>query len=258
MDPLQAAALGVVQGLTEFLPVSSSAHLVLFPRFLGWPYQGLAFDVALHWGTLAALALAFGRDWWNLTAAGLRRDGSASSRLFWGLALATLPAVAAGLLVQDLVEPVFQQPRRMALNLIGFGLLLGLADRAGRGDRGLEALDWRGALAIGLAQALALMPGVSRSGVTITAGLFLGLRRGDAARFSFLMAAPVVLGAGVLKLGDAGPALRTGAFWIGVAAAAASGYAAIRLLLGFVRRRSLLVFVLYRAVLGALLLLAGI
>lgn len=254
MSLIQAAALGVIQGLSEFLPISSSAHLVLLPWLMGWQYQGLAYDVALHWGTLVALAALYGKDWWLLAKAGLSRDGSAESRLFWGLVLGTLPAVAAGLLLEDWVESVFHRPERIALNLMGFALLLGLADWKGRRDKGFEALDAKACLWIGMAQALALIPGVSRSGVTITTGLLLGLRREEAARFSFLLSVPVVLGAGILKIPDAGQALASGSFWVGIAAAALSGYAAVKILLAYVRLRSLAVFVFYRLALGALLL----
>lgn len=254
MTFFQAAALGLVQGLAEFLPISSSAHLILAPRLLGWPDQGLAFDVALHWGTLAALAAAFGREWLVLIRAGLARDGSESSRLFWRIALATLPAAVAGLALEDLAETAFRDPRRIAAALMAFGLLLGAADRIGGGGRSLDGLGLRGCLLIGCAQALALVPGVSRSGITITAGLFLGLARAEAARFSFLLSVPIVLGAGILKLDDVGLAAATGPFWVGIAVAGLSGYAAIKFLLAFVRSRGLAPFVIYRLALGVLLL----
>ncbi|MBI4387106.1 MAG: undecaprenyl-diphosphate phosphatase [Elusimicrobia bacterium] len=254
MDWVQAAVLGTLQGFTEILPVSSSAHLVLLPWTLGWKYQGLAYDVALHWGTLLALGIHFGGQWWGILRAGLRRDGTAESRLFWGIAAGTIPAVVVGLALEHRVEALFHEPRRMAATLMIFGLILGLADRHGKRSKGLDALGLRECLLIGMAQALALVPGVSRSGVTITAGLFLGVRREDAARFSFLLAVPVVLGAGILKIPDVGGAISTGSFWIGIEASTAAGYAAIRFMLGYVRSRDMRVFVIYRLALGTLLL----
>ena len=167
MEYFRDGVLGVVQGLTEFLPVSSSGHLVLIPWILRWPYQGLAYDVALHWGTLIALGAVFWRDWLALIKAGLRLDGSQDSRLFWGIFWATLPGATAGLLVDRYVVQATRRPDRVGWLLIVFAVLLWAADRWGRKDRGVEALGIRGCVWIGLAQALALFPGVSRSGITM-------------------------------------------------------------------------------------------
>ncbi len=245
MTALQAAVLGAVQGLAEFLPISSSAHLILVPRLLGWADQGLSYDVALHWGTLAALAICFWRDWLRLL--GEARSGSA---LLWRIAAASVPAALAGLILDDLVETRFRSPALIAGTLASFGILLAAAERLGRQNRGPEGLDWRVCLGIGLAQALAIVPGVSRSGITITAGLLLGLRREEAARFSFLLAAPITFGAGLMKLRDVGPEAMTMPFWIGIAVSGATGAAAIWGLLRYVRSRSLLPFVIYRVVLA--------
>lgn len=254
MSILQAISLGVVQGVAEFLPISSSAHLALIPQVLGWPYQGLAYDVALHWGTLLALILCFGRYWRGLILAGLKRDGSHESRLFWNIALATLPGVAAGLALEHHVETIFHEPKRMAATLIAFGLLLWLADWKSARSKGREGLDLKTCFLIGLAQALAIIPGVSRSGITITAGLMLGLKREEAAQFSFLLAVPIVFGAGVKELPKVGAAAATAPFWLGIMASAVSGYLAIKFLLAYVRSKNLNVFVVYRLSLGALLL----
>ncbi len=255
MSLLQAAVLGVVQGVTEFLPVSSSAHLALFPWLFHWPDQGLAYDVALHWGTLAALVLYFRKDLIRLADHGLRKPRSQARRLLIGIVVATIPGVIAGLFLEDLVETVFRKPERMALSLMFFGILLSAADHWGKKIKKIEALDWRLCLGVGMAQALAVMPGVSRSGITITAALALGLRRPDAARFSFLLALPIIFGAGVLKLKDlvSGGGLDLN-FFVGILMSALSGYAAVHFLLEFVKKRPVHIFAFYRVALGLLVL----
>jgi undecaprenyl-diphosphatase len=243
MTLVQAAVLGLIQGLTEMLPVSSSAHLALAPKVFGWQDQGLAYDVALHWGTLLALLACFGRDLWTLA--------KKERRLLWGLAIGTAPAALSGLLLDDYVESAFRDPRVIAIPLVAFGLLLAAAERRGRQESRLEGMRLSSCLWIGLAQALAVVPGVSRSGVTLTAALFLGLKRPDAARFSILLSIPIVLGAGVMKLKDIPAAGLGPAFWVGLTASALSGYAAARFLMRFVQDRTLYVFAAYRAALGA-------
>lgn len=251
MNALHAVVLGTVQGLTEFLPVSSSAHLALFPWFLGWRDQGLAFDVALHWGTLLSLVVYFREDLAGFAKAALSGKDSAERRLAFGLALATVPAAVAGVLLDDAVETVFRGPHRIAGALALFGLLLGAADRWGKKSLALTDMDWRFCLAVGAAQALAIVPGVSRSGVTLTAALALGLGRVDAARFSFLLAIPIVAGAGLMKLKDLGGETLGAPVLLGIAASALSGYFAIRFLIGFLKDKSLGVFAVYRVLLAA-------
>ena len=196
----QALVMGVVQGLTEFLPVSSSGHLLLVPYLLGWddPFiESLAFSVVLHAGTLAALLVYFRDDWRRLVPAGLAtlRDrsfqGDPDRRLAWLIAVATIPALIAALLFNDLIEDAIRQAWLVALTLVVGGVILWLADRYGPRTRRLDGLTFRGATGIGIAQALALIPGVSRSGISMSAALFAGLDRADAARFSFLMATPI-------------------------------------------------------------------
>ncbi|MBI5882850.1 MAG: undecaprenyl-diphosphatase UppP [Elusimicrobia bacterium] len=251
MGHLQAAVLGIVQGLTEFLPVSSSAHLILVPRLFGWPDQGLAADVALHLGTMAALLLYFWKDWWRILTEKDQR------RLLGWLVLASVPAAVLGVLVKDMVEGSLRGEAPVAVTLIGFGLLLGWADRAGARTRTWESLDLETCLWIGAAQALALFPGVSRSGATITAGLLLGLKREDAARFSFILAVPIVFGAGVLESKHLGEIALTPAFWTAVLSAFAAGLAVIAVFLRYLRNGSLLAFAVYRVALGAILLAMG-
>jgi undecaprenyl-diphosphatase len=270
----QAIVLGIVQGLTEFLPVSSSAHLLIVPWLLGWESPGLAFDAALHLGTLAAVLVYFWRDLVAMAlafppairhpAAVLRSQNpdDVMPRLSLLIALGTLPGLAAGLLGASAIDAVYHPqgalPDRVviavAAALIGLGLLLLWAERAARHVRGMASLTVRDALVIGLAQAAALIPGVSRSGATITAGLFRGLTRADAARFSFLLGTPIVAAAGAKGLLDtltAGlGAVPVAVMAAGLAASALAGFAAIWGLLRYLQRASTMVFIVYRIVLG--------
>lgn len=264
MTPLQAVVLAVVQGVTEFLPISSSGHLILVPRLFGWPDQGLDFDVAIHVGTLLAVLLYFRRDLRDVAVGFLRGPAAVPGldydprRLGWALLLGTLPAVAGGLLVKDLIATQARNPLLIAGTSIGYGLLLGVADRAGARRRELAEIGWGTALAIGFAQALALVPGTSRSGATITAALLLGFTRPAAARFSFLLSVPVLLAAAALDAVDLAtgevPAERLGLMGLGVAVSAVTGYLVIAWLLAWLRRRSLVPFVVYRLLLGAAIL----
>jgi len=258
MTLLQVALLALVQGLSEFLPVSSSAHLVLVGRFLTWADQGLAFDAAVHAGTLAAVTIYFRRDLRALLAAGLGRDGDPRQRrLLAGLAVATLPALAVGAAAAEWIEAWLRSPLLIAATTIVFGAALWLADRLGRRRRSAESLTIPGALAIGLAQVLALVPGTSRSGVTITAGLALGLTREEAARFSFLLSIPIIAAAGgwgfVAGLA-AGGTFEFGRFAIAAVIAGVVAWATIAVFVAWLRRFGMLPFVVYRLVLGVLLL----
>jgi len=201
----QAIILGIVQGLAEFLPISSSAHLILVPWVLGWDDPGLAFDVALHWGTLFAVLFVFWRDWIRLIGAGLRSLGdrrfleTSDRRLFWSLVVASIPGAIVGKLLGDKAEDTLRSPLLIAVTMSVMGVLLWWADKAGRKDKLAEQMTPGHALGIGVAQAFALIPGVSRSGSTITLGLALGYSRDAIARFSFLMSTPIIFGAGLLK-----------------------------------------------------------
>ncbi len=262
---LQSLVMGVVQGLTEFLPVSSSGHLIIVPSLLGWDdsfINSLTFSVMLHMGTLIALLAYFWRDWVRLVPAGFtvlrdRSLGNDPDRLLaWLIAVATIPAALAGLLFNDLIESSVRHIGLVAAMLVAGGAVLWLAERWGSRRRGIESLRTQNALAIGAAQALALIPGISRSGISISAGLFAGLDRASAARFSFLMATPVTALAGAYEFrklisGEAG-AVQIEPLVIGVVASLVSGVAAIHFLLRFLRTNSTFVFIAYRVALAAL------
>jgi undecaprenyl-diphosphatase len=254
MRPLHALLLGLLQGATEFIPISSSGHLVLVPWLLGWPEAGLAFDTIVHWGTLLAVVVTFWRDLVLLTWAWLRGWRTRSwpdpeGRVAWLLLLGTLPAVALGLLLEEWFEALFTTPSAVSAFLIATGVLLMVSERLGRRESGEEQLRWWDALLVGLGQAAAIAPGISRSGATMATGLLRGLRREAAARFSFLLAIPVILGAGLLQLAKLAISGEANGEWLplalGFVTAAASGYVCIRFLLGYLRRRSLYPFGLY-------------
>jgi undecaprenyl-diphosphatase len=267
---VQALVMGVVQGLTEFLPISSSGHLIIVPFLMGWndPFiTSLAFSVMLHIGTLAALLVYFRADWVRLVPAGLAtiRDrsfrGEPDRRLAWLLVAATIPAAVAGFLLSDLIETAFREIGLVAVTLVGGAVILWLADRWGARTKGVDDVTFPVAIGIGAAQALALVPGISRSGISISAARFAGLDREAAARFSFLMATPVTLGAALFEVrklaaGEAGVDVSAGPLIVGMLSAFVSGMIAIGFLLRYLRTRSLNVFVVYRLVLAAIVVVA--
>jgi undecaprenyl-diphosphatase len=249
----EAVILGIVQGLGEFLPISSSAHLVLTPWFLGWSDPGLTFDVALHLGTLVAVVVYFWRDLVKLAVA-LPRPRTPDGKLAWLLLIGAIPGGIAGVLFDDLAEQAFRNPLLIALTLSLMGLVLYAADRWGsqaRTERDLGIVD---ALAIGVAQAVAIVPGVSRSGMTIAVARWRGLERAAAARFSFLLGTPLIAGAAVFKLrhllGE--PGVFTGPFMAGIIVAAVVGALSIAFLMRYLQRAGLGVFVIYRLLLAGL------
>jgi undecaprenyl-diphosphatase len=260
MTVFQALVLGVVQGLAEFLPISSSAHLALAPWLFGWPEPGLGFDGALHVGTLVAVLVYFRREWVRLLAAAwrilaTRRIATVEERRVVFLIVATIPGAIGGVLLEHYAETVFRAPVLIASALIALGIILWLVDIYSPEDRPLCTMRWYDALLIGLAQVLALVPGVSRSGGTITAGLALRFDRDSAATFSFLMSMPIIAGAALVEVPHV---LRDGGLGtpllVGVVAAALSGWAAIAILLRYVRRNSYGIFAAYRIVFGAVIL----
>lgn len=265
MSLIQAIILGIVQGLTEFLPISSSGHLILAPYFFGWDPQTLTFDLALHAGTLMAVVLYFFRDWVGMarsTAADVRaRDlSSTETRLFLVLVIGSIPAVIAGAYLSS-VEDTLRKPAVVAATLVAVAGVMWLAESMGEQRRRLDQLERKDAWIIGVAQALALVPGVSRSGVTIAAGLFRHLDREAATRFSFLLATPVVSGAVVLGFLDArasGESVEVAPFLAGSVTAAAVGFAAIHYLLRYLRLNSLRIFIWYRLGLAAVVLVVTV
>jgi undecaprenyl-diphosphatase len=262
---LQALIMGIVQGLTEFLPVSSSGHLILVPYLFGWDDEfitSLAFSVMLHLGTLIALLVYFRADWLRIIPAGLAalRDrsfaGDPDRKLAWLLVAATIPAAVVGFLFSDIFETTIREPALVVVTLVIGGVILYVADAVGPETRTVEDVTFPIATGIGAAQALALIPGISRSGISISAGRFAGLDRPSAARFAFLMATPITAGAIVfearkLLTGEAGVEVEVGALVVGLVASMLAGFAAIHFMLRYLRTRSLRIFVWYRFALAA-------
>lgn len=263
----EALLLGVVQGLTEFLPISSSAHLTLLPQLFKWKAEllhSLSFDVALHLGTLLAVVIYFWRDIWVISVRWVQgiinkkpfENGNA--KIGWLIIIATVPVVIAALCFKEAIETIFRYPVWVSAMLIIFALLMWWADRMINQNRSMKAMAWKESLIIGLAQSLALMPGVSRSGITITAGIFMGFRREQAARFAFLLSIPTIIGATIFAIKDLWD-MATNLSWVtmvvGSLASTIVGYACIAFLLSFLKKRSLWIFVIYRLVFGAVILM---
>ena len=256
MSTLQAAILGLVQGLGEFLPISSSAHLVLIPWLFKWNDPGLTFDIALHIGTLIAVAIYFWKDWLKLITKGLTDVRSTEGKLFWYLVAATIPGAVVGFLLEKKAETIFREPILIATMLILLGVLLYWADRRGVKHIEMNRITFRTSLFIGLSQALAIIPGVSRSGITMTMGLLMGLTREGAARFSFLLAAPIIFGAALVKLPFlvSNPSILTINFIIGILVSFVIGILSIGFLLRYVQTNNFLPFAWYRFILGSLVI----
>ena len=261
MTAIQVVVLAIVQGLTEFLPISSSGHLVLVPVFFGWTDQGLAFDVAVHFGSLLAVLAFFRRDIAGLLRGGVQVLGakveSIEARMALGIALGTIPAALAGLTLAGWIEANLRSVNVVVITLSGYAVLMILADRLGRRSRNIASITLKDAILIGIAQALALIPGTSRSGVTITAALALGFERQDAARFSFLLAVPVILLATVFSLiGLLGgeESVAWGQLAIGVVVSGIVAYLSIEFFMRFVSRIGLMPFAIYRLLLAAVIL----
>jgi undecaprenyl-diphosphatase len=254
---LQAVILGLAQGLGEFLPISSSAHLVLIPWLFRWTDPGLTFDVALHVGTLVAVIIYFWKDWWQLILKGFTEARSVKGRLFWYLVAASVPGALSGYLLEDKAETVFRSPLLIAMMLIVMGIFLYWADRRSAKKIEMDNITFGTSLFVGISQALAIIPGVSRSGITMTAGLLMGLNREGAARFSFLLSTPIIFGAAVVKLPGvlSDPSVITVDFMIGMLVSCMTGIAGIGFLLRYVQAKNFLPFVWYRFALGALVVL---
>jgi undecaprenyl-diphosphatase len=260
MELFQSVILGLLQGVGEFLPISSSAHLVLEPWLFKLEDPGLTFDIALHLGTLVAVLLYFWRDWLNLIQKGLTNPGHGEGKLFWYLVFATIPGAAIGFLLEHKAETVFRNPVLIALMLIVMGIVLYAADRVSRKQVDLKQISLKKSLVIGLSQALAVIPGISRSGITMTTAMVLGMTREGAARFSFLLSAPIIFGAAVIKIPDIirNPSLIDIPFVTGTAVACITGLASIGFLLRFVRTKTFLPFAWYRFALGAVVIVVAL
>lgn len=265
MELFHSIILGIVQGLTEFLPISSSAHLILVPKLLGWEDQGLMFDIAANTGSLVAVLAYFWRDVVRLTVGFVRtlRPGGFTDNpdglLAWAVGWATIPIGLAGLTFKHHIETLARNPAVIGATTLFFGVLLWVADRRGRRLRGIESLTWKDAALIGVAQMFALIPGTSRSGVTMTAALFMGFTRESAARFSFLMAIPVGVLAAILEFRDLLHMSPTLSEWLfmgmGLAVSGISAFAVIHWLMAWLRHQSLVPFAIYRIVLGLVIFL---
>ncbi|MCV2883341.1 undecaprenyl-diphosphate phosphatase [Aestuariibacter sp. AA17] len=261
MSIVEIIILALIQGLSEFLPISSSAHLILPSVLLGWTNQGLAFDVAVHVGSLLAVVIYFREDIGRMLVAwlshGFTKQQTDDSKLAWWVILATIPAIVMGFLFKSYIEVYARSALVIACTTIGFGLLLWYADATAKLRKNVYEITWKSALIIGLAQVLAMIPGTSRSGITMTAGLMLGLNRESAARFSFLLSIPVILGAGVLITYDLVQS-PTDVDWnvliYGAVLSFFSAYLCIYLFLNWISRIGMLPFVIYRLLLGAIIL----
>ena len=266
MSILHALILGIIQGIGEFLPISSSGHLVVIPYIFGWDYQGLNFDIALHFGTVLALITFFWKDWMNIISnailtddpptseAGGQQTTDYSNNLLWIILVASIPAAIAGYFLKDLAEHALRNPLLVAILLAVFALLLWLADVSNLGNKKNPDLGYGKSFIIGIAQAMALFPGVSRSGATMTAGLFFNLDRRSATRFSFLLATPVMIGAFLLTLKDFQTSALTLVFLVAIFTSAVCGFFSIKFLLKFLERHGFLPFVIYRLALATLII----
>ena len=254
---MQAVIFGLVQGFAEFLPISSSAHLVLVPWFLGWTDPGLTFDVALHIGTLVAVVIYFWKDWWQLIMKGFTDVRSAKGRLFWFLVAASVPGAVGGFLLEKKAETIFRSPLLIAVMLIWMGLFLYWADRRSAKNIGINNITFGTSLFVGLSQALAIIPGVSRSGVTMTTGLLMGVTREGAVRFSFLLSTPIIFGAALVKMRHviSNSSMITVNFTVGMLVSCIAGIFSIGFLLRYVQTKDFLPFAWYRFVLGVLVII---
>jgi len=263
LEPLRSLLLGIVQGATEFIPVSSSAHLVLVPWLAGWPKPGLLFDTIVHWGTLVGVLAYFRGQVWELAAAWLgsirkRKVHSQEAKLAWLIVLGTAPAAVMGVLWSDFFSALFDSPVKVAWLLLVTGAVMTLSEKVGGRSRDLGGLSVMDALLVGLAQGVAIAPGISRSGLTMAAGLFRGLRREDVARYSFLLSIPIIVGAGasqIAELSQPSLAQQWPALLLGFSSALFSGFLSIAFLLSFLRSHRLYPFAVYCWLFGGFCLL---
>lgn len=262
MELFQAFVLGLVQGLGEFLPISSSAHLVIVPWLFNWHDQGLAFDVALHWGTLVAVLTYFYNDVWllikgffhSLSKSTRDLESNTYQKLAWLLIIASVPGAVIGKLLESEAETVFRSPLLIAITLSVVGIILWIADRVGKKTKNMNHITWQNSVLIGLAQAAAIIPGISRSGATMTSGLLMGFTREDAAKFSFLMSIPIIAGAGLLKLPEILHIENQMEVLVGFLSATIFGFLAIKFMMRYISTKSFALFTWYRLGLAGLIL----
>lgn len=255
-DIIQSIFIGGIQGLTEFLPISSSAHLVLVPYIFNWQYNGLDFDIALHFGTLLAISIYFFKDWLKILKSAFSKDQNDKldlpKNLLWQIIIASIPAAIFGYFLRDLIESRFHSPLLIATNMAVFGLIFGLVDHFSKNDKKLGKITYSKSFIVGLAQSLALIPGISRSGITIVASKALGLKRDSAARFSFLLGTPAMIGAFFYEFKLAELLANPLSFYLGILVSFVVGYLAISFLLNYLKKRTFAIFIWYRLIFAAI------
>lgn len=259
MSLLEAIIYGIVQGLGEFLPISSTAHIILAPWFFGWEDPGLAFDIALHMGTLVAVVIFFWRDWIRLIKAGLTDVKSSDGKLFWCIALACIPGGIFGLLFEDYIETSFRNPLLIGVMFIVMGIVIYAADKYSKSEVVLKDIGFKRSLIIGVSQALAMLPGVSRSGITMAAGRALTINREDAARFTFLLSTPFIFLSGIYKAKDiVNIPVDVLPFAIAIITSAIVGVLSIKFMLSYLKRKGFGIFAIYRFILGAIVIIVAL
>jgi len=259
MDILQAIIYGIIQGLGEFLPISSTAHITLVPWLFGWKDPGLAFDIALHMGTLLAVVIFFWKDWIKLIKAGFTDIKSKEGRLFWYIMLACIPGGIFGLLFEDQIETTFRNPLLIGVMLIVMGIVIYVADKYSKSEIVLKDIGFKRSFLIGVSQALAMIPGVSRSGITMATGRALSIKREDAARFTFLLSTPFIFLSGVYKAKDlVSVSIDMVPFLIAVVTAGIVGALSIKFILEYLKRKGFGIFAVYRFILGAVLIIVAL
>lgn len=256
MELFQSIILGITQGVSEFLPISSSAHLVLIPYLFHWQYNGLVFDTALHFGTVMAIVFYFYKDWLNIIKSGFKSPTKSDlpPNFLWQILIATIPAGIAGLILENYVEKYFHSPLLLAINLIVFGLILWLTDKLAKSKQEINRISFGQSLLVGFSQCLALIPGVSRSGITMIASRGLGLKREDAARFSFLLGTPAMIGAFLIQARKLQSSDLNLPFFLGVILSAIAGFLAIKFLLNYLKKSNFSVFLWYRIILAIIVM----
>jgi len=258
MEIIQSLILGTIQGITEFLPVSSSGHLVIIPFLLGWKEHGLSFDVALHFGTVIALVYLFWKDWLGIIARAFSNKEESDTypkNMLWQIMVASIPAAIFGVLIDKYVESYFHQPILLAANLVLFGLILWFVDKKYNSNLKLEKITYKQSFIIGLFQSIALIPGISRSGITMTAARMTGLDRKNAAKFSFLIGMPAMIGAFLFKAKDLVRDDLNLAFFLGILASAVFGMIAIKFLLNYLKKSDFSIFLWYRILLALIIVI---